>query len=111
VSGTLSTTHLSIQLDDQDLEALGMDPWQERGWAGADLLAFVETLRALREQIHETAKKRLLARHRRRELESWMAPLLERELIGDHAYRSMGRVLEVADRAQRDSDSLLFVID
>ena len=111
MSGTLSTTQLSIQLEDQELEALGLDPWQDRGWAAEDLLAFVGNLRALRERIHEAATQRLLARHRRQELEPWMAPLLERELMADPNYRSMGRVLEVADCAQRDGDGLQFFID
>ena len=102
---------LAVWIADAELDALGLDPWADRGWAAEDLAAYVATLSSRRTHAREGVEAALLEGHRKRVLEEWMGPLVERELALDPTYVACSRVLPVAEAALREGSQLLFVID
>jgi hypothetical protein len=111
MSGTFIGGSVAVGAADGELAALGIDAWADRGWAGEDLTAFAASLSSRLTHAREAVENAVLERHRKRVLEEWMVPLVERELALDATYGACSRVLPVADAAIREGSSLLFVID
>jgi hypothetical protein len=111
MSGTFMGGGLAVWAADAELAALGLDPWTDRGWAAQELSEYAGTLSSRRMQVCEAVETAVLERHRKRALEQWMVPLVERELALDPMYGACSRILPVAEAALREGTQLLFVID
>lgn len=112
MSGNLIGSGPSVYLDDGTLEALGLDPWTDRGWVGEHLDNFARWLRERRDEARVAAEQALLESHRRTHLEPWMAPLVERKLEAEPVHRAVMRVLPLVESTELDpAGRLLFVCD
>src|SRR5215470_11744202 len=91
----------SLGFDAAVLSELGMshDPYRTRTWAG-------ESLQELRQQAYNALSRRereireiTKARMRKLEIDSWMLPVIQREIASDRRYQVLRELLQLVERA------------
>jgi hypothetical protein len=103
----------SVGFDTAVLSELGMlhDPYRTRTWSG-------ESLQELRQQAHNALSRReqeireiTKVRMRKREIDSWMLPVIQRGIASDRRYKALCELVQLAERAAIENGTIIYWSD
>jgi len=95
------------------LSELGMshDPYRTRTWSG-------ESLQELRQQAHNALSRReqeireiTKVRMRKPEIDSWMLPVIQREIASDRRYKALCELVQLVERAVIENGTIIYWSD
>ena len=103
----------SVEFDSMVLSQLGMshDPYRTRTWSG-------ESLQELRQQAHNALSRRqreiteaAKVRMRKPEIDSWMLPVIQREIASDRHYQALSELVQLLERAAIEHGTIIYWSD
>lgn len=103
----------AVGFDAVGLSESGMshDPYRTRTWSG-------ESLQELRQQAHNALSRTereireiTKARMRKPEIDSWMLPIIQREIASDRRYKALCRLLQLVERAAIENGTIIYWSD
>ena len=103
----------SVGFDTEVLSELGMshDPYRTRTWSG-------ESLQELRQQTHNALSRKeqeimeiTKVRMRKPKIDSWMLPVIQREIASDRPYKALCELVQLVERAVIENGTIIYWSD